>query len=266
VGKGRIILVGYNTNNFKFPPVPVNKTEYHSFINKLVFRKPFRIVSGIIANLGLEYDKINIFSNTRYQNNTKSSLDIDIPISDWKFKTDPDDIGIGKLWNNLSPDKTWAKIKLGVSWEEQGHTTPNPNFAGKDAEKLKTQYDGAAWYSANVRLPESITGKKIKSLSLLLGAVDDFDTTFVNGVEVGRTGEETPKWWAAPRNYKIPLPSFKLMQDNLITIRVWDNYGSGKVDAPAYLRIELEPDTKALNLSPYLPGYPDYDLNAFHNW
>jgi hypothetical protein len=265
-GGGKIILVGYDANNFLFPPVQVNQTEYHSFINKLVFRKPFRIVSGILANLGLEYDKIKMFTNTRYQNNQKSSLDMDVPIQGWKFKTDPDDIGIGQLWNNLSPDETWTTIELGASWEEQGHTSPNPNFAGKDAEKLKSQYDGAAWYSANVRLPESMIGRRIRSLSLHLGAVDDFDTTFVNGVEVGRTGEETPKWWAAPRNYPIPLSSFNLTEDNLISIRVWDNYGSGKVDVPAHLRIELEPDSAALNLSPYLPGYPDYDFNAFHNW
>ncbi|MBC8138338.1 MAG: 9-O-acetylesterase, partial [Fibrella sp.] len=56
--------------------------------------------------------------------------------------------------------------------------------------------------------------------------VDDFDTTYINGVKVGAIGAETPNFWTAPRDYTVPAGLLKAGA-NSIAVRIWDHTGGG---------------------------------------
>jgi hypothetical protein len=49
-----------------------------------------------------------------------------------------------------------------------------------------------------------------------LGRIDEADTTFVNGTQIGTTAD-----WIAPRRYRVP-GSLIVAGRNVIAIRIWD--------------------------------------------
>ena len=74
------------------------------------------------------------------------------------------------------------------------------------------------------------------------GHIDDFDTTYFNGVQVGATGRETPNAYGVLRSYRV---SGKLVKagENVIAIRVFDWAGDGGIVGPAdQMRVRLDPD------------------------
>jgi len=79
-------------------------------------------------------------------------------------------------------------------------------------------YDGVVWFRRTFDLPLSWVGTDAE---LHLGAVDDDDTTWVNGVEVGAT-----IGWTIPRVYRIPAAVLRPGQ-NVIAVRVLDTGGGG---------------------------------------
>ena len=102
----------------------------------------------------------------------------------------------------------WKTMDLPGNWERRGL----PDF------------DGIAWFRKEFDLPEAWDGKP---LALTLGAIDDRDTTFVNGVEVGHTEN-----WAAGRSYRVP-PGVAKPGRNVIAVRVLDTSGLGGFSGPA---------------------------------
>jgi GH15 family glucan-1,4-alpha-glucosidase len=65
-----------------------------------------------------------------------------------------------------------------------------------------------------------------QELMLLIGAVDDADETYINGILIGASGKFPPNEqsaWDARRKYKIKLAK----TDNTIAVRVYDGVGSG---------------------------------------
>jgi sialate O-acetylesterase len=92
-------------------------------------------------------------------------------------------------------------------------------------------FDGVVWYRKEIELPESWAGK---TAVLRLGTIDDKDTTWINGVQVGAM-----KVWSEPRNYKIPSGVLKSGR-NVIAIRVLDTYGPGGFrEQPQGMKLEL---------------------------
>jgi len=91
-----------------------------------------------------------------------------------------------------------------------------------EARPEAVQIDGAVWYRRTVTIPEPLRGRE---LELRLGPIDDFDVTYVNGREVGRTGRQTDKWWDHPRRYRVPA---ELVGERMtIAVRVFDRFGHG---------------------------------------
>lgn len=88
--------------------------------------------------------------------------------------------------------------------------------------------DGVVWYRNKVQIPESWAGKE---LVLSLGAIDDCDITYFNGVKVGQTTTDTPQYWSAKRVYKIPANLVKAGACT-IAVRVADYYGGGGMTGP----------------------------------
>ena len=123
----------------------------------------------------------------------------------WFGNLDREDIGLKESWEQESADWT------------QGCAVSLPFFF-KDTE-LK-DFIGAVWFKRTFHVPDEMAGK---DAHLWLGTIVDSDTTFVNGVEVGRTEYQYP-----PRKYEVP-GSLLRAGENSIVIRVKVDNGFGRV-------------------------------------
>ena len=145
---------------------------------------------------------------------------------EWKFRIDPENRGFSRNWEKAGFDDTqWRSIKVPGYWENQDVTDSNPAFP-----QAKTPYDGYAWYRCRVVIPESFRGKK---LFLNLGVVDDMDKAFVNGREIGLTGNNVKEYWAVKRSYPIPQDAVKFGKENVIVVKVYDNFQYGGIVGPS---------------------------------
>jgi sialate O-acetylesterase len=96
----------------------------------------------------------------------------------------------------------WTDIDASKTWEECGYP----------------YVDGIAWY----RLTIEMTDSQVKTATEIhLGYIDDNDITWINGVQVGSTGEFHKK-----RIYHVPANTFRPGK-NVIAIRVEDQGGAG---------------------------------------
>ncbi|CAN7228194.1 sialate O-acetylesterase [Caulobacter sp. LjRoot300] len=106
-------------------------------------------------------------------------------------------------------DRAWNTMPAEQLWET------NPG--------LET-FDGTIWLRATITL----TAQQAKQgATLLLGPIDDMDTTFVNGRAMGTT-----QGWNKPREYKIAPGGLKA-GPNLIAVRAIDTGGGGGAWGPA---------------------------------
>jgi len=116
--------------------------------------------------------------------------------------------------------KNWAETDYSdADWKTVTVPVPIESIEGK-------AWDGAFWFRKEIVVP---TGGKA---FLSLGAIDDFDQTFVNGKLVGKTGIETTNHWSHPRRYEIPAGILKPGR-NVIAVRGYDTGGAGGFTGPA---------------------------------
>ncbi|MEA4975656.1 MAG: sialate O-acetylesterase [Paludibacter sp.] len=101
-------------------------------------------------------------------------------------------------------------------------------------------FDGVVWLRKTIDIPAEWQRKK---LHLSLDMIDDYDITFFNGVEVGRTDG-----WSQKRNYTIPATLVRAGKA-VITVRVFDTGGSGGLyGEDSKIKLSLSPD-KFINLT-----------------
>ncbi len=111
----------------------------------------------------------------------------------------------GAEWSLATLDESgWQTMALPAFWENSGY----PDF------------DGIVWFRRTLVLPEAWDGGDVE---LHLGAVDDMDTTWINGEQVGMTNG-----WDVPRVYQVPGRLLKRGK-NTIAVRVLDVSGGGGV-------------------------------------
>lgn len=110
-------------------------------------------------------------------------------------------------------DSSWKSVKLPGTVE---------GIVGRNI-------DGAFWFRTSVNLSASDAGS---AAELTLGAIDDFDVTYINGQQVGKTNEEVPNHWQHPRKYAVPAGVLK-SGENVIAVRVYDWSGGGGLTGPA---------------------------------
>ena len=124
----------------------------------------------------------------------------------WSAKAEPQ----AATWSRPDfDDRAWATMPAERFWET------NPG--------LET-FDGTIWLRATITL----TAKQAKQgATLSLGPIDDLDTTFVNGREVGSS-----QGWDKPREYKV-APGVLKAGPNLIAVRAIDTSGGGGAWGPA---------------------------------
>lgn len=124
----------------------------------------------------------------------------------WAAKAEPQ----AAAWSRPDfDDRAWKTMPAEQFWEA------NPG--------LET-FDGTIWLRATIVL----TAQQAKQgATLALGPIDDLDTTFVNGREVG-----SQQGWDRPRNYRI-APGVLKAGPNLIAVRAIDTSGGGGAWGPA---------------------------------
>jgi hypothetical protein len=81
--------------------------------------------------------------------------------------------------------------------------------------------DGEAIYVRTVTVPDAHG-----TWQLELGTIDDFDTVWINGVQVGSTDASRPGWWTARRIYPVPDGVLRT-GDNRLVVRIFDHFGGG---------------------------------------
>jgi sialate O-acetylesterase len=120
----------------------------------------------------------------------------------WYRVNDPGSAS-GSSWNAPALNTAdWETMNVPVLWEDAGHDG----------------FDGIAWFRRSFDVPAEWSGR---DLEMRLGAIDDVDTTWVNGTEVG-----TMSWYSTPRVYRVPASLLKAT-GNVIAIRVLDTGGGG---------------------------------------
>ncbi|HEX7297331.1 MAG TPA: sialate O-acetylesterase [Pyrinomonadaceae bacterium] len=144
---------------------------------------------------------------------------------------------------NTLPETKEAYARALANWEEKnlyidsenrgeplGYADPSMVTADWGNIDLPKQFetaglliDGAVWFRKIVDLPNSWAGR---DLTLNLPAIDDYDTSYFNGVRIGSTGRETPNSYTIPRKYVVPGRLVRSGR-NVIAVRVFDSAGEG---------------------------------------
>lgn len=142
----------------------------------------------------------------------RNALIPDLPLAgEWNFKTGDD-----LAWKETNAsDASWTKIFVPAYWEPQGFS----------------DYDGYAWYRIKCRVPNELTDKR---MILLLGNIDDYDETYLNGKLIGKTGTMghdvmNTNEWQQLRAYTIHTGQLLAGQENVVAVRVFDGYRDGGI-------------------------------------
>jgi sialate O-acetylesterase len=143
------------------------------------------------------------------------------------------DIGMKKCWHqNTYNCDFWPEIELPDSWSLAGYDCP-----------------GIFWFRLKVDLPECWSGQ---ALELHLGAIEQHDITYWNGVETGRTGEKIEITHSNEYRCYYIAPELVTSGVNQIAVRVSSFFpvnSSGGFRGPAekmYLCRSGHPDNKLL--------------------
>jgi len=130
--------------------------------------------------------------------------------SAWRIEhmpQDPGNFAFAKGWAKVDfNDSAWDTMKLPTYWQNKGIAN-----------------NGVIWFRREVTIPAEWSGR---DLSISLGAVDDYDTTYFNGVQVGETPRGTADSYQLARNYTIPASIVKSGKA-VVTVRVFDDFGNG---------------------------------------
>lgn len=128
----------------------------------------------------------------------------------WEDSQFAHDAGIARSaagWAAPGPEgDAWKPLRVPGYWQRSG-----------------LAFNGAAWFRTHLEIPASWAGR---DLALDLGPIDDFDTTFFNGVQVGLTPPGTPGSYLLPRHYRVPGRLVKPGPATL-AVRVFDQGGEG---------------------------------------
>jgi len=124
----------------------------------------------------------------------------------WCQQKDP---GTQQGWATMTTvDASWKSAQMPQPFQQAG-------LAG---------FNGMVWFQREFDLPADWAGKDLK---LDLGPVDDFDTTWINGVKVGQMNS-----FYLFRSYTVPASALKPGK-NILTIRVMDTGGIGGLTGQA---------------------------------
>ena len=171
-------------------------------------------------NLKLPVILICSFISNLFNLNPVLAQPLELGVENWKFQQ-----GDSLTWATPQyNDASWQDIVVGKSWESA----------------LGINFDGIAWYRKTIVVP-SISkrqAKKSGSMVLKIGAIDDADETYFNGVKIGATGKFPPiseSAWDIHRAYIVPYNLIRWDAPNVISVRVSDWGGGGGLYTGEYV-------------------------------
>ncbi|MGV6490301.1 sialate O-acetylesterase [Stenotrophomonas rhizophila] len=137
-------------------------------------------------------------------------------------------------------DTPWQPGAGGTGWQD---TPPGLGAWERWGVPALSGYNGMAWYRTRVTLSAAQAGQGAR---LELGAVDETDLTWVNGVAVG--SQYGP---GEARSYPLPVGLLKAGV-NTVVINVLDTYGDGGLAGPAHAHgVRLDDGTRIALDSPW---------------
>lgn len=138
-----------------------------------------------------------------------------------KYMADPGNKGLDLGYARVDFDDTgWKMMKLPTLWEDTG-----------------LKIDGAVWFRKVVTIPAELAGKQ---LTLSLGQIDDFDTAYFDGKQIGDTHGGAENSYMILREYPIPAAA-ATAGSHVIAVRVFDHFGGGGIyGGPIQLRLADE--------------------------
>jgi hypothetical protein len=153
---------------------------------------------------------------------------IDLSLLNWRRSptvyTAPPDPAISSV---DVKDDLWRDLRVPSLWEDLGFTVCR----------------------IHVTVPESWIGRPVR---LIMGAIDDNDIAYLNGMEIGRT-----TGWDRLRDYTLPDRLIRWGEDNVITVVVDNiNAGGGIYKPPFFLLRGEEPLPVAASVTPKFPARP----------
>ena len=125
---------------------------------------------------------------------------------------------------NAELGRWYAANDLG---SQENWQAPTLSLAGWGTATLPGMFDndfaGTIWFRKEIDLPHSWEGQ---GAMLNLGKIDDADTSWINGIQVGALND-----WRAERHYPVPAKVLK-RGANLIAIRALNIDGTGGFSSP----------------------------------
>lgn len=135
---------------------------------------------------------------------------LDAVMDKWYQAKDP---GTSKAWFKPETDvSTWKAANLPADWQGCG-------LRG---------YEGIVWAQRTFEAPAAWAGRE---LVLRFGPIGDSDTTWVNGIAVGRTD-----YFDQPRTYQVPAAAVRTGR-NVIALRVLNAGGGGFFGTPEQMKV-----------------------------
>jgi sialate O-acetylesterase len=137
----------------------------------------------------------------------QAQVDYEKALRDYWNTNNDRDPGITGDWSapNLD-DSQWKILPPCNTWERSG-------IAALE------DFDGSVWVRTTVRIPRTWAGKPV---TLQFPAIDDTDTTYYDGTQVGRTTYK----WTAPRSYEVPANLVEY-GEAVIAVQMIDYRGAG---------------------------------------
>ncbi len=143
----------------------------------------------------------------------------------WRFKLDPDDVGLAQKWFDLGPEQMgdWELMRTDFHWENPYEAEAYPS---QELRARLKNYDGIGWYATRQSIPPELAGR---DLYLHFGAVDESCWVYVNGKLAGQHLFEKPDDWSAP--FEIRIDPYLIPGQGMqrISVRVEDRSGAGGI-------------------------------------
>lgn len=130
----------------------------------------------------------------------------------WKFKE-----GDSQIWKEKDyDDSKWSQVVVPGWWRSM----------------KKTHFEGTAWYRRTFTLPSALAASK-EDLVVVLGKIDDFDETYLNGKLIGTTddgrGYGMSSSWQQYRLYVLLPEYLNRTGENVLAVRVGDLGGNAGI-------------------------------------
>ncbi|WP_421876130.1 beta galactosidase jelly roll domain-containing protein [Marinoscillum sp.] len=202
-------LIGFSGS---FPPdfyTAYNAHRKYYIPEELINRNGKNVIAirvfDTILEGGIIKGDVGIYSNKEIP---KESYSLE---GNWKFRE-----GDSDAWARIDyEDDHWREIMVPSLWRSL----------------KKANIEGTAWYRKTITITTEMLSEE--NLLLVMGRIDDFDETYLNGVLIGKTNDRKPFGWSESyrqlRTYSIPKNIVRPGQPNVIAVRVSDIGGDAGI-------------------------------------